>query len=67
MEIQRRIGLNYLTIDCAESKDGRLLVFEADTGMIVHDMDPVDIFPYKKRQMQKVFSAFQNAIEARLN
>ena len=26
---------------------GELLVFEADVGMIVHDLDPADIFPYK--------------------
>ncbi|MGH1572003.1 ATP-grasp domain-containing protein [Methylobacterium sp. P31] len=66
-EIYRRTGLDYLVIDCAESPDGRLLVFEADTGMIVHDMDPADIFPYKQAHMQKVFSAFHKAIHARVD
>ncbi|MCJ2136613.1 hypothetical protein MKK69_21600 [Methylobacterium sp. J-026] len=64
-EIHRRTGLDYLILDCAESRDGRLLVFEADTGMIVHDMDPVDLFPYKPPQMRRVFAAFLRAIETR--
>jgi hypothetical protein len=27
--------------------------------MIVHSMDPPDLFPYKRPQMEKVFNAFQ--------
>jgi hypothetical protein len=54
-----RIGLDYFAIDCAETRDGELLLFEADVAMIVHDMDPPDIFPYKRPQMRKVFDAFR--------
>lgn len=54
----QRIGLDYYTIDCAETKDGKLLIFEADNTAIVHDMDPVHIFPYKGPQMRKIFDAF---------
>ena len=54
-----RAGLEYFAIDCAETKDGRLLIFEADTAMIVHDMDPPSLYPYKGPQMQRVFQAFQ--------
>jgi len=57
--IADRTGLEYLPIDCGETPDGKLLVFEVGTGMIVHSMDPPDLFPYKPPQMQKVFSAFQ--------
>jgi glutathione synthase/RimK-type ligase-like ATP-grasp enzyme len=57
-EIDRRIGLEYYSIDCAETRDGRMLVFEADNAAIVHDMDPVDLFPYKGPQMRKIFDAF---------
>ena len=64
-EIHRRLELDYLVLDCAESPDGRLLVFEADTGMVVHDMDPEDVYPYKAPQMRKVFAAFQQALAAR--
>jgi hypothetical protein len=54
-----RVGLDYFAIDCGETGDGRLLLFEADVAMIVHDMDPPDLFPYKAPQMRKVFDAFQ--------
>ncbi len=57
--IAERTGLEYLPIDCAETQDGRLLVFEVGTAMIVHSMDPLDLFPYKRPQMEKVFKAFQ--------
>jgi hypothetical protein len=60
--LAERIGLDYFAIDCAETRDGKLLLFEADVAMIVHDMDPPDLFPYKKPQMQKVFSAFQRLL-----
>ena len=56
--IAERIGLDYFIIDCAETADGRLLVFEADNAAIVHNMDPPDVFPYKGPQMRKVFDAF---------
>jgi hypothetical protein len=57
-ELARRICVEYCTIDCAESKDGKLLIFEADNTAIVHDMDPPDIFPYKAPQMRRIFDAF---------
>ncbi len=56
--IAGRVGLDYFGIDCAETRDGRLLVFEADIAMIVHAMDNPEIFPYKGPQMRKVFDAF---------
>jgi hypothetical protein len=59
-------GLDYVAIDCAEDREGRLLLFEADTAMIVHDMDPPDLYPYKRPAMAKLFAAFQALIAARL-
>jgi hypothetical protein len=60
-----KIGLDYFGIDCGETPDGQLLLFEADVAMIVHDMDPVDLFPYKKSQMRKVFDAFEAMLRRR--
>ena len=60
-----RVGLDYFTVDCAETKDGSLLIFEADNTAIVHNMDPPDIFPYKAHQMRKVFDAFAALLERR--
>ncbi len=57
-EIAARTGLDYSQIDCAETADGRLLLFEIGTAMIVHSMDPADVFPYKQDAMAKVFAAF---------
>lgn len=57
-QLAERLDLDYCTIDCAETKSGELLIFEADNTAIVHDMDPVDTFPYKRPQMRKVFEAF---------
>jgi hypothetical protein len=58
-EMSARIGLDYVAIDCAETADGALLVFEADNTAIVHDMDPPNVYPYKSPQMQKIFQAVQ--------
>jgi glutathione synthase/RimK-type ligase-like ATP-grasp enzyme len=60
--IHERLGLDYVGIDCAQTQDGKLLIFEADSDMIVHAMDPVDLFPYKGPQMQKLFSAFREML-----
>ncbi len=59
--LTRHIGLDYFGIDCAELPDGRLLVFEVDVAMIVHDMDDRETFPYKVKPMQKLFDAFMAA------
>lgn len=60
--IHERTGLDYLGIDCGETPDGDLLIFEVDSNMVVHAIDPVDIFPYKQPQMRKVFAAFREML-----
>ena len=57
--LHQRLGLGYFAVDCAEAVDGRLLIFEADVAMIVHDLDPAELYPYKKLQMRKLFDAFE--------
>jgi hypothetical protein len=57
--------LDYFGIDCAETKDGRLLVFETDVAMIVHSMDSAELYPYKKPAMAKLFAAFVEMLEKR--
>lgn len=57
--IDARMLMPYLGIDCAETRDGELLVFEADNAMIVHAMDAEEMYPYKRPVMQKVFDAFR--------
>jgi len=57
-QVVERLGLDYLTIDCAETKNGSLLIFEADNTAVVHNMDMPQVFPYKPPQMHKIFDAF---------
>lgn len=52
------LRLDYFTIDCAEMRDGSLLIFEADNTAVVHNMDSPDVFPYKAPQMCRIFAAF---------
>jgi hypothetical protein len=61
--LAKRVGLDYFGIDCGETPEGELLIFEADVAMIVHAMDPPDLFPYKGPQMRKVFEAFRTMLE----
>ena len=60
--IAESVELEYVGIDCGETPDGELLVFEVDSGMTVHAMDPVELFPYKQPQMHKVFRAFRQML-----
>jgi hypothetical protein len=57
-------GLEYVGIDCAETRDGRLVVFEADVAMIVHAMDSAELYPYKKPAMAKLFAGFLDGMSA---
>ncbi len=60
-----RVGLDYFTLDCAETKNGELLVFEADNTAVVHNMDSPELFPYKPPQMRRIFAAFVDMLRAR--
>jgi hypothetical protein len=59
-------GLDYVGIDCAETLDGRLVVFEADVAMIVHAMDSAELYPYKKPAMATLFADFVAALVAKV-
>jgi hypothetical protein len=60
-----RIGLDYFTVDCAENKNGELLIFEADNTAVVHNMDSPEVYPYKAPQMRKIFDAFAAMLSRR--
>ena len=61
-EVGARLQLDYLVIDCAETADGQLLLFEADNIGFVHAFDPPDIFPYKQPHLHKLFDAFESML-----
>lgn len=57
--IHQRSKLDYVAIDCAETPAGELLIFEIDHVMVIHAMDPAELFPYKQSHMLKVRQAFE--------
>ncbi len=59
------MGLDYFVVDCGETADGALLLFEADPAMLVHAMDPPGPFGYKQAPMQKIFAAVRAMIRTR--
>lgn len=63
--MSERLGLDYYAIDCAETPDGDLLLFEADISMIVHALDPVELYPYKRPQMARLFAGFAEMLRSR--
>ncbi|MDR2187525.1 MAG: hypothetical protein LBE62_05645 [Azonexus sp.] len=60
--IYQRAGLDYFCVDCAETPDGDLLVFEIDHAMVVHAMDSAKRFPHKPRHILKIREAVENLI-----
>lgn len=56
--VAKLTGLDYVGLDCAEMPDGRLVIFEVATAMVVHDMDDRTAFPYKPACMKRFFDAF---------
>jgi len=60
--IHQRSQMEYVCLDCAETKDGQLFIFEIDHAMVVHAVDSVDLFPYKQVYMQKVLDAFRELL-----
>lgn len=60
--IADRLDLDYVAIDCAETKDCELLLFEADPRCWIHATDPVEISPYKQAIMQKAVDAFRSLL-----
>jgi hypothetical protein len=60
--VYQKIRLDYFGLDCAESINGDLVIFEVASAMLVHAMDSPDIFPYKEAQMRMVLNSFRNAL-----
>jgi hypothetical protein len=61
--IASQIGLEYFSVDCAEAPDGSLLIFEADVSGVVHALDSVELYPYKRPHMLRLFQAFRALLE----
>lgn len=61
-DIAARLALDYVVLDCAETADGKFLLFEADNRGWVHATDPLDCFAYKQIPIRKLFGAFRTLL-----
>jgi tetratricopeptide (TPR) repeat protein len=63
--IARAVDMEYFGIDAAVLKDGRIVLFEADAAMLVHDEDARGIFAYKRPYVARIREALHTLIERR--
>lgn len=64
--IAQRLGLDYVVIDCAETPNDELLIFEIDNCGWIHATDDAYLFGYKQAMMQKAFDAFRAMLISQL-
>jgi glutathione synthase/RimK-type ligase-like ATP-grasp enzyme len=64
-EIARSLGLDYFGIDCGRTRDGDVLIFECNAGMLVHCRDDFAMFGYKYRYVPRIFDAFERLLDDR--
>jgi tetratricopeptide (TPR) repeat protein len=57
-------GLDYGGIDCGIDRDGRIVVFEANAAMLVHD-EKSEIFAYKNQFIARIKQAFDALLARR--
>jgi glutathione synthase/RimK-type ligase-like ATP-grasp enzyme len=60
----RATGLDYGGIDCGLDRDGRIVVFEANASMLVHD-EKLEDFAYKNPYIAKIKTAFDAMVSRR--
>lgn len=64
-EIARRVPLDFFGLDCAIDPAGKLLVFECNAAMLVHDPDPSPLFDYKRAPVARIRRAVGRLLAAR--
>lgn len=65
LAIAKAVNLEYFGIDCAITRDGKALVFEADPAMLVHSSDPVELYPYKHEYVPRIYRAVERMLDRR--
>jgi glutathione synthase/RimK-type ligase-like ATP-grasp enzyme len=63
--IARCLGLDYFGVDCSRTRDGDVLIFECNAGMLVHCRDEPAMFAYKYRYVPRIFDAFERLLDDR--
>lgn len=60
-EMAQALELDYVGVDCAIMPGGRVLVFEADTALLIHCREPAD--SYKHRYVPRIFRAVERLLQ----
>jgi len=60
------LPLDYVGIDCAIDREGKLLIFEADSAIIVHLLDDPALYGYKARYVPRILSALDALVRRTL-
>jgi len=64
-EIARRVPLDFFGLDCALDPTGRLVVFECNAAMLVHDADPSPAFDFKRAPVERIRQAVTRMLTSR--
>lgn len=64
--IAKRLDLDYGGMDCGITRDGRILLFEANANMLVHLDDPREDFAYKHEHVPKIAAAMSRLVARKL-
>jgi tetratricopeptide (TPR) repeat protein len=62
--IGRAVELDYCGIDCSLDRAGRLVVFECNASMLVHD-EKTEIYAYKNQAVRRIKGAFDALLDRR--
>jgi hypothetical protein len=65
-EAAQLLALDYVGIDCAVDRDGKLLIFEADNALLIHSLDDRTLFGYKHEYVPRIYAALDAMVRRRL-
>ena len=65
-ETAQLLPLDYVGIDCAIDRDGKLLIFEADNALIIHTLDDPALFGYKHVYVPRILTALDAMVRRRI-
>ena len=65
-ETAQLLPLDYVGIDCAIDRDGKLLIFEADNALIIHLLDDPALFGYKHAYVPRILTALDAMVRRRI-
>ncbi len=60
------LPLDYVGIDCAIDRDGKLLIFEADNALIIHTLDDPALYGYKHHYVPRILTALDAMVRRRI-